>query len=1348
MTPVHVNGKYVKDALIDSGAAVTVVNKQLVDSLGLTVTPAAHGPLVMANETQMRVEGYVDMTIRLAHTPVRLHAVYVPEISYPLIVGTNFLRVAGARIVCEGKVIWPPPDSQVNSIGTTGSDSRNNKVNRLLVEPRGHLVTSIGRTVVPPLSGMMIRGRVREGSITNSDVLIEPTKRKFGYGQVGLQLQRVKGGYVNVFVVNTSHRVPLTISNNLPLAYASDGHRLWCDPKGEVLTIDLLEEMAKPVVPPVSSAPSGNAAATPEDAISGEKSFATKPPGCIGRRKRRAVSKVLNRRERSFARLYSVDAKDEKKGPKPAALAEISPNLTEKEKSTLFDLMDEYDDLFTVDIRSTTPLVQHRIYTDGPPRKQRPYPTPTSQKAFVSKYIEESLAAGIIRPSCSPWSSPILLVDKKDGTKRFCVDYRGLNAATKKDVYPIPRVEDVLERLNGMRYFTTLDLVQSYYQIAIAEEDKEKTAFITEEGAFEYNVMPFGLTNAPATFQRLMHLVLAGLNWKMCLVYIDDILIFSRTFDEHMSHLRQVFDRLRAANLKLKPAKCRFAFNNTIYLGHNIGVDGVTPDPAKVEAINRISIDKWRDVSDVKTFLGMTGYYRRFIRGYADIAAPLTELLKKDAKFVVDKHVRRAFKRLKEALVNAPVLAYPRHEVPYVLQVDASNYGMGGVLTQFYNGEEHPIAYFSRKFTTSEKDYAIMERECLAMVESIKHFREYLYGRRFTVITDHKPLEHIDTFKAHNGRVARWRMTLSDYHFDVVARPGRLNANADALSRLPVNTISFEETFANTTNPKVLRKLQLKDRLLRYFIRYLENDILPSDNSLSRKIVRESELFCMQDGVLYHALWPDRRRRFTARLRLVVPSKLQPAILHAYHNDPMGAHQGIQRTYELIASRFYWPKLYQSVNDHVRSCVKCIAKKTPRVKKAGLMQPILANKPLEIVGVDILGPLPTTVRRHRYILVFSDYFTKFPICFPLKDIKAVTIANKLLFGVILEYGAPSRIVSDRGSQFMSEIFQEVCKAAESRHSPSTAFHPQTNGLVERFNHTLCVMLSMYVHDNPKDWDLFLPFVIHSYRNTPHSSTGFAPNELMRSYSPKTPLELRLPEIAHEVVKSTRAQFDEVQARIARMNEEVTERIKKAQRVQSEYYNANRRDISFEVGDRVWFYWPARGVNAPMLKLSLPWSGPYWITERIGPVNYRLMKPDGSTLKQKVHVDRLKLCSSTVGIPKEFITLHENDSFNPEIELREIDPEYPPVITEKLDEQQISPPKPTKDAQFTDIPEDMEVDITTIEPEEHIDVTSLNPEEINDISILQNELRKLSTMAKNSANRSRIKKFKQRIVELL
>jgi hypothetical protein len=1278
---VKVNGCHFIKALIDTGAAVSVVNKGLVQALGASIVPVEVGSIIVANGEKINVTGVVELSVAICDLPVFFHALYVPDMKYKLILGTNVLRASAVRLYCGQELLWPLPEA------IEPKDVNISNVYAVAGPVAERMVLATHGAVIPPVSGMTIKARVKVDRFSDKvegDVLIEPLKSPL-HGTVSRQLQSVQHGYVNVFVTNVSRKTSLVIRPGAVVAKLSPCASLWHDKAGVLLTMDEVDNRSKPPAEHVRD--SAKSAPSEEE----EKSS-------FNRRERRAIAREAKSLERAHWRLNAVSVNAQMPISESIKSAKINSELTEVERLLMLRFLDANKDLFAVDIRSTTPLVKHSIVTNGPPIKQRPYRTPHSEKETVRQYIQDSLEKGIISPSSSPWSSPILLVNKKDGTKRFCVDYRKLNSITKKDIFPIPHIEDILERLNGMKFFTKLDLVTSYYQIAVEDNAKEKTAFVTEEGAFEYNVMPFGLTNAPATFQRLMNLVLAGINWKMCLVYIDDILIFSKTFDQHIADIRVVFDRLRKANLKLKLSKCEFGFSSTVYLGHTISEHGVSMDPEKVAAIAKWKPNHIRDVSNVRTFLGMTGYYRRFVPGYSKIAAPLTDLLKKDVEFKMHEPAVAAFNKLKTAIMSAPVLAYPRWYLPFVLQTDASGLGLGAVLTQFYDEEEHPVAYYSKRFDTHEEKYSATEREALAIVEAIKHFRPYLYGTHFTVVTDHKPLEHMDSFKAHNGRVGRWKMTLSDYNFTVVARPGPQNANADALSRLVINAINFRhhavkfnEEFINTKEPKQMRRYQREDKYFSQIFAFMEAGVLPDNDIMARRIAIESEFYHIKDGVLYYVFFPTRRHVVTAGLRLAVPERMRKYILKANHDDPLGAHQGIRRTYELIATRYYWPNLFGDVDEYVRNCVKCIARKIPRLPKYGMMQPITVIQKLDMFGVDILGPLPLTVkRRNQFVIVFSEYFTKLSICIATTHVTAEIVAQTFMDKVYHVYGAPKRLLSDRGAQFMNSLIEALCTTHGMKKVFTTSYHPQTDGLVERFNHTLCSMLSTFCHDQPREWDEYLLLVTQAYNLTPHPSTGVAPSEVMLGFRPRTFMDVEFPEASLDVATNARDYVEQQVARERLVKQEITRRLQIAREKQTDYYNDRHREPPFKEGDRVWFYWPMRGQKLMPLKLQLPWSGPYFIAKKLSPVNYRLMRPDGQLFKQKVHADRLKLCPSTIGIPTEFIDLHENDTFDPEIERNNAAVPYqPPVITDESEQEReeiITTPMTATDIEnFIDFP---------------------------------------------------------------
>lgn len=384
----------------------------------------------------------------------------------------------------------------------------------------------------------------------------------------------------------------------------------------------------------------------------------------------------------------------------------------------------------------------------------------------------------------SPWSTNVVLVRKRNGNHRLCIDFRELNKITKRDAYPIPRIDDILDTLSGMKYFTTLDQPNAYWSIPIKEEDKEKTGFITPIGLYEFNYLPFGLCNAPSTFQRLMDILLSGLQWNECLVYLDDILIFSATFEQMLERLENILSRLNTAGMKLKIDKCKFCEKEVVYLGHVISENGVRPDPSKISAVQNIPFPK--KVKHLKSFLGLVSYYRKFIPNCATICQPLNKLLKKDEKFIWGQEQNAVFEKLKNLIINAPILKHPDFTKPFILQTDASYEGIGAVLSQNDSmNRDHPVAFASRTLKAAEKNYAVTELETLAVVEFVKYFRPYLYQHSFVVETDHTAVKAVLEKPNPSSRIARWGLALSGINLTVIPRKGNKNQNADYLSRLP-----------------------------------------------------------------------------------------------------------------------------------------------------------------------------------------------------------------------------------------------------------------------------------------------------------------------------------------------------------------------------------------------------------------------------------------------------------------------------------------------------------------------------------------------------------------------------------
>ena len=433
--------------------------------------------------------------------------------------------------------------------------------------------------------------------------------------------------------------------------------------------------------------------------------------------------------------------------------------------------------------------ITHSIDTENhPPINCAPYRPSHKDRPIISQHIKEMLQNRVIEPSKSPWAFPIVLVPKKDGSIRFCVDYRKLNAITVKDSYALPRIYDALASLSGNKYFSSLDMFAGYWQIPMTESDKDKTSFITSDGLYRFNVMAFGLTNAPATFQRYMDAVLAGLKWNILLVYIDDVLVYSPTFESHLKDLETVIDRLIESNLQLKPSKCQLFQRELVYLGHLVSADGIRPDPKKIKAI--VAMPTQSDVTGVRSFLGMCGFYRNYVYNFAKICQPLYDLTKDHVRFVWGDKASESFDMLKRFLSIAPILKHPNF-YPFVIETDASEKGLGAVLIQRYENETHVIQYASRTLQPSEQPWAVRDKEALAILWGCEQFRVFVAAQPFVVETDHKSLEWL--LKAEKpARLVRWAIRLNEYNFTIKAKAGKLNVTADALSRLPISDNSFQ----------------------------------------------------------------------------------------------------------------------------------------------------------------------------------------------------------------------------------------------------------------------------------------------------------------------------------------------------------------------------------------------------------------------------------------------------------------------------------------------------------------------------------------------------------------------------
>ena len=616
---------------------------------------------------------------------------------------------------------------------------------------------------------------------------------------------------------------------------------------------------------------------------------------------------------------------------------------------------------------------------------------------------------GVIQPSNSPWASPIVLVRKRDGSHRFCVDYRKLNAVTHKDAYPIPRIDDTLDT------FSTLDMVSGYWQVEVGEGDREKTAFCTPYGLYEFNVMPFGLCNGPATFQRLMDLVLAGLLMTHCLVpyvYIDDVIVVGRTFGEHLHNLREVLSRVKDAGLKLKLSKCALLQDKVAYLGHEVSRQGVAPDAKKVGQVASWPVPQ--SVTDVQKFLGLatSSYYRRFARDFATIARPLHRLTENNATFEWSVECQEAFLKLRCCLCTAPVLAFPHFERPFLLDTDASNTGIGGVLSQLDDeGTEHVVAFASRTLSKSERRYCVTRRELLAVVVFTQHFRPYLLGREFTLRTDHGCLSSLQSFKEPEGQLARWLEKLQEYNFRVVHRPGKKHRNADALSRRPCEQCgrtdqeqatleALDLLSVDDSTHSSLRQLQEDDPEIKFVLEAKESGQRPTGDVLKskgpavvHKLIQIWDQLEVSDGVLVQRYEDAEGRRSYSQS--VIPRQQRKEILHQLHSGPLGGHLGEIKTLHKLKERYCWPGHDTDVKDWCRTCDPCAQRKAPNPRPRASLVNIQVGYPMQLVATDILGPLPESSNGNSYILVAADYFTRWVEAYPISCQEASVVARKL-----------------------------------------------------------------------------------------------------------------------------------------------------------------------------------------------------------------------------------------------------------------------------------------------------------------------------------------------------------------
>ncbi|KAJ9563965.1 hypothetical protein OSB04_009125 [Centaurea solstitialis] len=847
-------------------------------------------------------------------------------------------------------------------------------------------------------------------------------------------------------------------------------------------------------------------------------------------------------------------------------------------------LLEEFKDVFPSDLpRELPPLrgIEHHIdLIPGAPLPNNPaYRCDPEKTRELQRQVQELIDRGYVRESMSPCSVPALLVPKKDGTMRMCVDSRAINNITVKYRYPIPRLDDMLDELHGANLFSKIDLRSGYHQIRMREGDEWKTAFKTKGGLYEWLVMPFGLSNAPSTFMRLMNEVLRPFLGDFVVVYFDDILVYSKGAEEHTQHLRRVFEVLRSQKLYGKLEKCEFFSPKVTFLGYVVSKDGISVDESKVAAIKSWPVPS--SATEVRSFHGLASFYRRFVKNFSTIVAPLSECTKQGS-FEWTQSTQNAFEKIKECLCTSPILALPDFNQLFEVECDARV-----VLVQ----NKRPIAYFSEKLNDSKKNYSTYDKEFYAIVRALDYWSHYLRPKQFVLHSDHQALKHINGQSKLNPRHAKWVEFLRSFIFVSKYKTGSSNIVADALSK--------RYAMLNVLGERVLGFSFIKELYL-------------DDPDFSKVFQDCKERACgsyfIQDGFLFK------------NNKLCIPKgSIRELLIREVHGGGLAGHFGINKTLGVLHKHFYWPHMEGDVTALIARCATCHEAKSQFHQ--GLYTPLpVPSQPWEDVSMDFIVALPRTQRGKDAIMVVVDRFSKMAHFVPChKTDDAIHVADLFFKEIVRLHGVPKNIVSDKDVKFLSYFWKSLWKLWGTKLLFNTAYHPQTDGQTEVTNRTLTTLLRSMVSKSLKDSDVKLSFAEFAYNQSPTYATGRTPFEVNYGVNPLTPIDLiQLPK-GSEVHFEASNRAKEMQ----KIHEQVKAKIEHANDLYKKRANKHRKKAVFQPGDLVWLHlrkerFPSKRKN----KLMARGDGPYKVLARIGDNAYKLELPGNTNISATFNVGDL------------------------------------------------------------------------------------------------------------------------------
>ena len=880
-----------------------------------------------------------------------------------------------------------------------------------------------------------------------------------------------------------------------------------------------------------------------------------------------------------------------------------SAPMTAEQRSIVQKLLDEHAYCLASRERplgSVTGLY-HRVRPTGEPFKARLAALSPAQLEVQQNCIDEMLKYGVVQPSSSDWASRPSFAPKKDGTIRFCLNFRKLNQFDAKDNYPLPRAPDLLENLGKKNYFTSLDAAMGYWQIPIHPDDRKYTAVITQAGLFEFIRMPFGLSNAPATYQRMMDKILREGLRKFTCVYLDDVLIYSDTFNEHVIHVRKCMQWMAEAGLLLKAKKCSFFDDETEFLGHKVGKGQIRMTDTKIRKV--IDFPRPSNVKEVQSFLGVTGYYRKFVRDYATIASPLNDLTKHAMKWNWTQETETAFQTLKKRFNENVPLAMPDYDKPFIIDTDASDIAVGAVLGQLdANDNERPVFFSSRKLSPAERKWPVRDKEALAILYGCQNFRHHILGRPFTVRSDHHSLQWL--MDAQTGRIARWATMLAEYEpFEIKYRKGEQNKVADALSRVYawsecMPDIAFALAAqatdaigkpATTSPPNPLDFLTIpSDTMLKLAQANDTFCIKQKAKLLDEKIVNRpnAATYLIRDGLI----GLDRNGKFAPVLPQIYINKFVEQV----HCHPMTGHMGARRTAARASEMYVIPHLRKISRDRCNNCLPCTKRKSV-APKAGVLSSKPPQQAWEMISMDYCGPYPESSNGNKYVLVIIDQFTKYVLLTPCARADAQTTYRALYEKIICQHGFPNKLLSDNGKHFRNSMIAAVCATFKIFQTFSSPYYPQGDGQVERFMRNMNDSLSCLTNGKIDRWCEYVHGVQAAYNMTPHAATCIPPFTLLYAHAPP-PLD-RTQHVARTAYanKDAQEEADKLKAIINESQKVARANVEKAWLSRALTYNRGRTKVSVSVGQRCLIRLNPAQLNAQVAgKLRVRWSDPVMV----------------------------------------------------------------------------------------------------------------------------------------------------------